>query len=650
MPERFAKPIRILMVDGDAPLRLLAERAFELLGLPADVSASPRGEAAHRLARREADAVLVDVSSASDAPARIEALRSAVGTERTPIFAFKEEADEIGADYVFERPSDEGGFFGVAAAIKLFWMNAAPSLRPPPARATEHPRPVPGVDLMSLPIEPIEAYLLSMVDGALTVDDLGQITGAGAQVRPMLRRLVELGAVSWTPTQSLPPRPPSMPVLRDPSVPPPSPTPSDPAAIRWDEARRKAVDEMHAMLDDADHYQLLGVARDASRGDIREAYFRLAKRFHTDTLFGLDLGEYHKRMDRVFQAITEAYNVLGKKKKRDAYDAYLAAFHDTEALDRAHQASMWPSLPPPPVRTSIPAPPPTHVSLPSPPPHVSLPAPPAPPTAVTPPPPEALAAASAASTSSAEAHRAPSSSDAGRPAPRRPSGEADRRAIAARLARDLGSAPGSTRKRPPLSTPPVSADPESTVRSLARALSMVGKATGAEDRASRLLEDARVAKSQGNLTAAATAMMLAQKWRPDDDAIQKEAESVLRDAVTEKRARFEERARYAEQRQMWEEAAKCWIKVADVTPDDAVAMRRAAVATLKARTDLSEGVRLVRRLLEKDPDNAASHRLLGELFAAASKPASARRALADALRIDPNDALAKSLLAALGES
>jgi molecular chaperone DnaJ len=66
----------------------------------------------------------------------------------------------------------------------------------------------------------------------------------------------------------------------------------------------------------ADYYEVLGVSRDASEEEIKQAYRRLATRWHPDRNNG------SKEAEEKFKAITEAYDVLRDPNKRAAYDRY----------------------------------------------------------------------------------------------------------------------------------------------------------------------------------------------------------------------------------------------------------------------------------------------------------------------------------------
>ena len=95
------------------------------------------------------------------------------------------------------------------------------------------------------------------------------------------------------------------------------------AEIELDPLRRSLVDSTHAQLESASLYELLEISPDADVREVREAYFRLSKLFHPDTLFGKELGPYREKMEAIFRQMTSAYEVLGRRKRRAEYDARL---------------------------------------------------------------------------------------------------------------------------------------------------------------------------------------------------------------------------------------------------------------------------------------------------------------------------------------
>ncbi len=65
-----------------------------------------------------------------------------------------------------------------------------------------------------------------------------------------------------------------------------------------------------------DYYEVLGVARDANRGEVKTAFRRLARELHPD------VNDHDPEAEEKFKEAAEAYEVLSDPERRRAYDAY----------------------------------------------------------------------------------------------------------------------------------------------------------------------------------------------------------------------------------------------------------------------------------------------------------------------------------------
>ena len=80
--------------------------------------------------------------------------------------------------------------------------------------------------------------------------------------------------------------------------------PTEPCEI--DPEMQLRILSLEALAHTADHYTLLGVARDADKKDIKRAYCALASKMHPDRFFGKKLGHIRTPLDRLFIRLTEA--------------------------------------------------------------------------------------------------------------------------------------------------------------------------------------------------------------------------------------------------------------------------------------------------------------------------------------------------------
>ncbi|MFN8096116.1 MAG: DnaJ domain-containing protein [Vicinamibacteria bacterium] len=93
---------------------------------------------------------------------------------------------------------------------------------------------------------------------------------------------------------------------------------------------------------------MLGVSRAASEAEVKDAYFRLAKRFHPDAHHGESLGDLRDALEAVFIRLGEAYETLRDPRRRAEYEQRLGRAKATGPAPGAARADVPPPAPAPP--------------------------------------------------------------------------------------------------------------------------------------------------------------------------------------------------------------------------------------------------------------------------------------------------------------
>jgi hypothetical protein len=194
-------------------------------------------------------------------------------------------------------------------------------------------------------LSPVDGYVLSRVDGTLSARAvISLIPLPEEQVHRSLFGLVCAGVVDFLPAEPKrrPPAAAESAAAAQPSVSPGAalelradPCPNDPPRPAPTEKtrpmpaldrRRLEILGCHASLDRASHFELLGLSREASPAQVREAYFALARRFHPDAHHEPSLSDLRDELDLIFTRLGEAHEVLCQPRLRAEYE---------EQLDRA---------------------------------------------------------------------------------------------------------------------------------------------------------------------------------------------------------------------------------------------------------------------------------------------------------------------------
>ncbi len=216
----------------------------------------------------------------------------------------------------------------------------------------------PLLRFQKLNLSPADGFLLSRVDGRTSARQVVEMIPLPPDdTERSLLCLLATGAVEFeAPRRALPP-PPSAPPppVAAPAIAPAAPAPAmaprpAPAAVppaqppapgpTADDRRREVV-EMQQALKTMNHFEVLGISRAAGETEVKEAYFRLARRFHPDAHHGSALSDLRDTLETVFIQLGEVYEVLRDPRRRGEYEARLGR-------QRTAAAAGSPAVAPPP--------------------------------------------------------------------------------------------------------------------------------------------------------------------------------------------------------------------------------------------------------------------------------------------------------------
>jgi len=176
-------------------------------------------------------------------------------------------------------------------------------------------------------LTPADGYVLSRVDGEMTAREVLQLTPFSLEeAEKSLFCLLCTGALEYLPARAapVPPRRPAAPQA-PPPAPAPPPSVTKEAARKGISARRREVLDKFDGLKGKNHFEVLEIAPDASAIQVKEAYFKLAKRFHPDSHHKeAALEDVRAQLETIFIRLGEAYEVLRNPRTRPDYESGLA--------------------------------------------------------------------------------------------------------------------------------------------------------------------------------------------------------------------------------------------------------------------------------------------------------------------------------------
>jgi tetratricopeptide (TPR) repeat protein len=178
-------------------------------------------------------------------------------------------------------------------------------------------------------LTPADGFVLSRVDGEMTAREVLQVTPfPPEEAEKSLFCLLCTGVLEYGLTEAPPraaPRPKIAPRPEPPpepaAPPPPTSRTAEEAARRGMSARRREVLEKFAALADKNHFQVLEIEQGAGDDQVKEAYFRLARRFHPDAHHReAVLEDIEDKLEAIFIRLGEAHEVLRNPRTRASYE------------------------------------------------------------------------------------------------------------------------------------------------------------------------------------------------------------------------------------------------------------------------------------------------------------------------------------------
>src|SRR4029078_13520247 len=100
--------------------------------------------------------------------------------------------------------------------------------------------------------------------------------------------------------------------------------PTDDRRQRSASDRRAAVLARYALVEEGDYFEILGIARDASTGDIQLAHDRIARELSPDMIDPALASELGEKLDAIRQVVGEALRGLADDALRPRYTKHLS--------------------------------------------------------------------------------------------------------------------------------------------------------------------------------------------------------------------------------------------------------------------------------------------------------------------------------------
>jgi curved DNA-binding protein CbpA len=182
-------------------------------------------------------------------------------------------------------------------------------------------RPVsdPSLLFQSANLDQDQRTVLSLIDGNKSIEQLCSLTAIGdfntlkAVYVLMALRMTEPGEIKTDEEKEF------APAMAGNAAETQEPVPAETAAAVAS-VTREIIQHTYESLEIQNHYEILGVGRNASPQEIKKAYFHHAKLYHPDRHFDPGMNDMKEKLEALFARIHDAYETLSSKTRRDKYN------------------------------------------------------------------------------------------------------------------------------------------------------------------------------------------------------------------------------------------------------------------------------------------------------------------------------------------
>jgi len=188
-----------------------------------------------------------------------------------------------------------------------------------------------AVKLPELKLDAREGFVLSQVDGMMTVTDLKHISSIPEkELHEILNKLVNMEALKIKEGVAA--------------------SSSSRKTITKNNNNLTIEERVRAMyldLESLNYYELLEIKKTSPSDEVKKAYYQKTKQFHPDKFFRGEDVEVRERLQAIFARINEAYKVLKDKTLRKEYDKDLGKYEKETRRDGVKSHPRKAPTPPP---------------------------------------------------------------------------------------------------------------------------------------------------------------------------------------------------------------------------------------------------------------------------------------------------------------